>query len=182
MSRISIPAADQTPAASVPLLDAVNKQFGVVPNLMKMLGNSPAALGGFLNLSGALAKSTIGAKTGARIALAIAEFNGCGYCLAAHTYLGKNLAKLDDADIAANRNGTSSDAKAGAAVRFAVSVAQERGQVSDAAVEAVKAAGYSDGEVMEIVAHVALNILTNYVNKVAQTEIDFPEVEMRRAA
>lgn len=182
MSRISIPAADQTPAASLPLLDAVNKQFGVVPNLMKMLGNSAAALGGFLNLSGALAKGTIGAKTGARIALAIAEFNGCGYCLAAHTYLGKNLAKLDDADIAANRNGTSSDAKASAAVRFAVSVAQERGQVSDAAIRAVKVAGYSDGEVMEIVAHVALNILTNYVNKVAQTEIDFPEVEMRQAA
>jgi len=92
------------------------------------------------------------------------------------------VAKLDDAEIAANRNGTSSDAKADAAVHFAVNVAQERGHVSDAAVLAVKAAGYDDAEVMEIVLHVALNTLTNYVNEVAQTDIDFPAVEMRRAA
>jgi uncharacterized peroxidase-related enzyme len=182
MTRISIPSADQTPAASRPLLDAVNKQLGMVPNLMKVLGNSSAALGGYLNLSGALGKSAIGARTGERIALAIAEFNRCGYCLAAHTYLGKNLAKLDDAEIAANRSGTSSDAKADAAVRFAVQVAQERGHVSDAAVQAVKGAGYTDAEVMEIVLHVALNTLTNYVNEVAQTEIDFPAVEVRKAA
>ena len=182
MTRISIPAADQTPAASRPLLDAVNRQLGMVPNLMKVLGNSPAALGGYLNLNGALAKGTIGAKTGERIALAIAEFNRCGYCLAAHTYLGKNVAKLDDAEIAANRSGTSADPKADAAVRFAVSVAQERGHVSDIAVQAVKSAGYSDAEIMEIVLHVALNTLTNYVNTVAQTEIDFPVVELRRAA
>ena len=182
MTRISIPAADQTPAASRPLLDAVNRQLGIVPNLMKVLGNSPAALGGYLNLNGALAKGTIGVKTGERIALAIAEFNRCGYCLAAHTYLGKHVAKLDDAEITANRNGSSSEAKADAAVRFAVNVAQERGHVSDIAVQAVKSAGYSDAEVMEIVLHVALNTLTNYVNEVAQTEIDFPVVELRRAA
>ena len=182
MSRITIPAADQTPAATRPLLEAVNKQLGVVPNLMKMLGHSPAALGGYLNLNGALAKGTIGTKTGERIALAIAEFNRCGYCLAAHTYLGKNVAKLDDAEITANRNGFSSDPKADAAVRFAVNVAQERGHVSDIAVQAVKTAGYSDAEVMEIILHVALNTLTNYVNTVAQTEIDFPVVGLRRAA
>jgi uncharacterized peroxidase-related enzyme len=149
---------------------------------MKTLGNSPAALGGYLGLSAALGKGGLGAKTGERIALAIAEFNSCGYCLAAHTYLGKNLAKLDDAEIAANRNGTSHDEKADAAVRFAVNVAQERGHVADAAVQAVKAAGFSDAEVVEIVLHVALNTLTNYVNSVAQTEIDFPAVELRRAA
>ncbi|HEX7953684.1 MAG TPA: carboxymuconolactone decarboxylase family protein, partial [Burkholderiales bacterium] len=95
MSRIATPAIDQTPAASRPLLDAVNKQLGVVPNLMKVLGNSPAALGGYLNLSGALGKGALGGQTGERIALAIAEFNRCGYCLAAHTYLGKNVARLD---------------------------------------------------------------------------------------
>jgi uncharacterized peroxidase-related enzyme len=182
MTRIAIPAAEQTPSASRPLLDAVHKQLGVVPNLMKTLGNSPAALGGYLGLNAALGKGAIGAKTGERIALAIAEFNRCGYCLAAHTYLGKNLAKLDDAEIATNRNGTSHDEKADAAVRFAVNVAQERGHVADAAVQAVKAAGFSDAEVVEIVLHVALNTLTNYVNSVAQTEIDFPAVELRRAA
>jgi uncharacterized peroxidase-related enzyme len=182
MTRIAISAAEQTPSASRPLLDAVNKQLGVVPNLMKTLGNSPAALGGYLGLNAALGKGAIGAQTGERIALAVAEFNRCGYCLAAHTYLGKNLAKLDDAEIAANRNGTSHDEKADAAVRFAVNVAQERGHVADAAVQAVKAAGFSDAEVVEIVLHVALNTLTNYVNSVAQTEIDFPAVELRRAA
>jgi uncharacterized peroxidase-related enzyme len=182
MNRLTIPAADQTPVASRPLLDAVNKQLGVVPNLMKMLGNSPAALSGYLSLNGALSKGALGAKTGERIALAIAEINGCRYCLAAHTYLGKNLANLDAAEIAANRHGASNEPKADAAVRFAAEVALTRGHVSDSAVQAVKNAGYGDAEIMEIVAHVALNTLTNYVNEVAQTEIDFPVVELLRAA
>jgi uncharacterized peroxidase-related enzyme len=184
MNRISIPATEQTPAASLPLLAAVHKQLGVVPNLMKLVGNSSAALEGYLSLNGALGKGDIGVKTGERIALAIAEINGCGYCLWAHTYLGKNVAKLDDIEIAANRNGTSSDPKAAAAVRFAAKIAFERGHVSDADVRAVKAAGFNDAEIVEIVLHVALNTLTNYVNEVAQTEIDFPVVNpgLRAAA
>jgi len=177
MKRIPIPTADQTPAASLPLLEAVHKQLGVVPNLMKLVAHSPAALEGYLSLNGALGKGTIGVKTSERISLAIAEINGCNYCLSAHSYLGKNVAKLDDAEIAANRNGTSSDPKAAAAVRFAARVALERGHVSDADVQAVKAAGFSNAEVVEIVLHVALNTLTNYVNEVAQTEIDFPLVK-----
>jgi len=182
MNRINIPAADQTPAASRPLLAAVHKQLGVVPNLMKVLGNSPAALGGYLSLSGALGKGALGAKTGERIALAIAEINRCNYCLAAHTYLGKNVARLADAEIVANRNGNSTDAHAAAAVQFAAKVAHARGHVSDADVQAVKGAGFSDADVMEIVVHVALNTLTNYVNEVAQTEIDFPAAAMLHAA
>jgi uncharacterized peroxidase-related enzyme len=184
MNRIAIPTADQTPAASLPLLNAVHKQLGVVPNLMKLVGNSPAALEGYLSLNTALGKGTIGVKTGERIALVIAEINGCSYCLSAHTYLGKNVAKLDEAEIAANRNGMSSDSKAAAAVHFAARVALARGHVSDADVQAVKAAGYSNSEIVEIVLHVALNTLTNYVNEVAQTEIDFPRVEpsLRAAA
>jgi uncharacterized peroxidase-related enzyme len=182
MTRIAIPAANLTPAASRPLLDAVNKQLGVVPNLMKVLGNSPAALGGYLNLNAALGKGTLGVKTGERIALAIAEINGCSYCLAAHTYLGKNVARLDDTEIAANRHGTSGDAKAEAAVRFAAKVASQRGHIADIDVQAVRNAGFGDAEIMEIVVHVALNTLTNYVNEVAQTEIDFPAVNSLRAA
>ena len=176
MTRIAIPAADQTPTASLPFLAAVEKQLGVVPNLMKTLSNSPAALEGYLNLNGALGKSSIGNKTGERIALAIAEFNHCGYCLSAHSYLAANLAKLDAAEIAANRRGTSQDAKAAAAVHFALQVARTHGQVSEADVTAARAAGFSDAEVIEIVVHVALNVLTNYVNNVAATEIDFPVV------
>ncbi len=174
MTRIVTPTADNTPAASMPLLDAVNKQLGVIPNLMKVVGNSPAALEGYLSLSGALGKGTLGAKTGERIALAVAELNGCNYCLSAHSYLAANLAKLDAAEIEANRRGSSDDAKAAAAVLFATQVVKARGHVVDADVAAVKAAGFSQGEIIEIVVHVALNTLTNYVNEVAQTEIDFP--------
>ena len=181
MFRITMPAQDQTPAASLPLLAAVNKQLGVVPNLMKVVGNSPAALEGYLSLSGALGKGTIGTKTGERIALAVAEMNKCDYCLAAHSYLGSNLAKLDDNEIDANRRGKSGDAKAAAAVHFATRVVKERGHVSDADVAAVKAAGFNNAEVIEIVLHVALNTLTNYVNEVAKTEIDFPVAEMLAA-
>jgi uncharacterized peroxidase-related enzyme len=176
MSRLQIPSIESSPAASLPLLDAVKKQLGVVPNLMKLVGNSPAALEGYLSLNGALGKGSLGAKTGERIALAIAEFNRCDYCLSAHTYLAAHVAKLDATEINANRNGLSGDAKADAAVRFAVSIAQARGHVTNDAVSAVKAAGFSDADIIEIVLHVALNTLTNYVNSVAQTEIDFPVV------
>uniref|UniRef100_UPI00262328B6 carboxymuconolactone decarboxylase family protein n=1 Tax=Breoghania sp. TaxID=2065378 RepID=UPI00262328B6 len=113
------------------------------------------------------------AATRERIALAISEYNGCGYCLSAHTYLGANLAKLSPEEIAANRAGRSSDAKADAAVRFAVKVAENWGHVSDADLADVRAAGYPDDQVIEIVQHVALNVWTNYLNEVARTEIDF---------
>jgi uncharacterized peroxidase-related enzyme len=183
MSRLPTPASIETsPAASQPLLQAVKKQLGVVPNLFRLVGNSPAALEGYLGLNGALAKGALEAPTRERIALAIAEINGCSYCLSAHSYLGKNLAKLSDAEIAANRGGHSTDPKADAAVAFAVAVANARGHVSDADIKAVKDAGYSDAQTVEIVLHVALNTLTNYVNEVANTEIDFPVVSAKKEA
>src|SRR5664279_524784 len=169
MSRISIPATIQdAPAASQPLLEAVKKQLGVVPNLFRLVSNSPAALQGYVGLSGALGKGALPAATRERIALAVAEINGCNYCLSAHTYLGKNVAKLDDGEITANRSGTSNDPKAAAAVQFAAKVARERGHVSDEDVRAVRAAGYNDGQLVEIVMHVALNSWTNYLNEVAK--------------
>jgi len=176
MSRLHIPSVESSPAASLPLLDAVKKQLGVVPNLMKLVGNSPAALEGYLSLNGALNKGSLGAKTGERFALAIAEFNRCDYCLSAHTYLATHVAKLDATEITANRNGFSGDAKADTAVRFARKVAQERGHVSAEDLSQLKAVGFTDADIIEIVLHVALNTLTNYVNSVAQTEIDFPVV------
>lgn len=177
MSRISTPAAiEAAPAASRPLLEAVQKQLGVVPNMFRLISNSPAALEGYLGLSGALNKGALPAQTRERIALAVAEANGCGYCLSAHTYLGRNLAKLDDGEIAANRRGVSGDAKADAAVRFAVKVVRERGHVGADDVLAVKAAGYDEAQLIEIVLHVALNTWTNLINQVGGTEIDFPVV------
>ena len=183
MSRLPIPATIQdAPAASRPLLEAVKQQLGVTPNLFRMVATSPAALEGYLGMFGALGKGELPAATRERIALAVAEHNGCNYCLSAHTYLGKNLAKLDDAEMTANRSGHSNDPKADAAVRFAVSVAKQHGHVSDAELKAVRAAGYSDAQVIEIVQHVALNTWTNFINGVADTDIDFPVVTARKAA
>jgi uncharacterized peroxidase-related enzyme len=183
MSRISIPATiTAAPAASQPMLEAVKKQLGVVPNLFRLVSNSPAALEGYLGLSGALSKGALPAPTRERIALAVAEINGCNYCLSAHTYLGKNLAKLDDAEMTANRNGASNDPKADAAVGFAAKVARDRGHVREEDVRTIRSAGYDDAQIIEIVLHVALNTWTNYINEVAQTEIDFSIVTARKAA
>ena len=180
MSRIPTPASiEAAPEGAQPLLQAVKKQLGVVPNMFRVIGNSPAALEGYLGLSGALMKGSLEPQTRERIALAIAEVNGCDYCLSAHTYLGKNLSKLTDAEIAANRDGGSTDAKADAAVRFAVKLTQSRGHVSEEDLHTVRQAGYTDAQVIEIVLHVALNTLTNYVNETVKTEIDFPAFKTR---
>jgi uncharacterized peroxidase-related enzyme len=183
MTRIHTPASIQaSPEASRPLLEAVNKLLGSVPNLFRVVGNSPAALEGYLALNGALAKGQLDAKTRERVALVVAEANGCDYCLAAHTFLGKNVAKLDDAEISENRAGGSSDPKASAAVRFAGRVVAERGHVTDDDVRAVRAAGFDDAQIVELVLHVALNTLTNYVNEVAKTVVDFPSAARLTAA
>ncbi len=182
MSRIPTPSTiADAPAAAQPLLEAVKKQLGVAPNLFRLVANSPAALEAFLGFSGGLGKGRLAAPTRERIALAVAEVNGCDYCLSAHTYVGVHLAKLDDAEISANRSGASNDPKADAAVRFAAKVARTRGQVDETDLRAVKLAGYNDAELVEIVAHVALNVFTNYVNEVFKTDIDFPVVNKRAA-
>ncbi|HEV7267012.1 MAG TPA: carboxymuconolactone decarboxylase family protein [Falsiroseomonas sp.] len=113
MSRIPNPATvAAAPDAAKPLLDAVQKQISMVPNLFRLVANSPAALEGYLGLNGALAKGSLDARTRERIALAVAQANGCGYCLAAHSFIARNMAGLDDAEIAANRAGGSTDARA----------------------------------------------------------------------
>lgn len=181
MSRLAIPARDAVPAASQPLLDAVEKQLGVVPNLYRLVAGSPPALQGLLGFGGALAK-TLDVKTRERIAIAVAQTNGCDYCLSAHTYLGLNLAKIDAAEIALNRQGASSDPKANAAVHFARLVVETRGKVSDMELAAVKSAGFTDAQIVEIIAVTAENVLTNFLNNVAETEIDFPAVRTAEAA
>jgi len=181
MSRISTPTRDAAPAASQPLLDGVFKKLGVVPNLYRVFALSPAALEGLLGLGGALSKS-LDLKTRERIAIAVAEVNGCDYCLSAHTYIGLKLAKITPEDAELSRKGASTDAKAAAAVRFAAKVAQLRGKVSDDDVAAVKAAGYSEAQIVEIVGLVAENVMTNFLNNVAQTDIDFPVLHAAQAA
>ena len=179
MSRLHTPASiEASPAASQPLLEGVRKQLGGVPNMFRVIASSPAALEGYLGLGNALGRGKLDARTRARLALVVAEQNGCDYCLSAHTALGK-LARLDDAEMAASRDAASSDPAAAAALRFAAQVVRQRGRVSDADLAAVRAAGHDDAAIVEIVLHVALNTLTNYVNTVAGTEVDFPLVSHR---
>jgi AhpD family alkylhydroperoxidase len=182
MTRIQTPSTvDTSPAPSRPMLEAVKKQLGSVPNLFRVIGNSPAALEGYLGLSGALAKGKLDAKLRQRIALRVAELNGCDYCLSAHTYLGRELAKLDEAELSSSREGRSSDARAEAALTFVTAIVNARGHVADAALSDARSAGYDDAQLIEIVLHVALNTLTNYVNSVAGTEVDFPPVSAHAA-
>ncbi|WP_299372013.1 peroxidase-related enzyme [uncultured Tateyamaria sp.] len=182
MSRIPTPETiADTPAQSQPLLASVEKSLGSVPNLFRLLATSPEALEGYLGLNGALSKGKLGAATRERIAIAIAQTNGCDYCNAAHTFLAKTFAKLDEAEVAANRAGASTDAKAHAAVSFAVKVATSRGRVDEQDISTVRAAGYSDAEIIEIIGLIALNVLTNYVNEVFRTDIDFPAIDTAAA-
>lgn len=183
MSRIPTPPTiEAAPAAAQPSLAAVKKSLGVVPNMFRLIANSPAALEGYLGLSGALAKGELPAATRERIALAVANVNGCTYCNSAHSYIGRTMLKLDEAEIAANRAGRSTDPKAEAALRFAQKVAVTRGAVPDDDLRTLRMAGYSDAQLVEIVLHVALNVLTNYVNEVFATEVDFPVIAAQRAA
>ncbi|MCS0503631.1 carboxymuconolactone decarboxylase family protein [Ancylobacter mangrovi] len=181
MSRLAVPNLDDAPEASKPVLDAIHKSLGVVTNLFRLIANSPAAINAYAGLSGPLTKA-LDVKTRERIALAVAQVNGCDYCLSAHTYLGLNLAKIGPDEITLNRKGRSSDATADAAVSFAAKVASERGHVSDADIASVRAAGFADAQIVEIVALVVENTFTNYLNEVAKTDIDFPVVHAAEAA
>jgi uncharacterized peroxidase-related enzyme len=182
MARIAFPdSIEAAPEASRTALAGVRKAMGAVPNMFRMLANSPAALRGFLGLQSALAHGTLTAQTRERIALAVSEINGCDYCLSGHTFLGRQ-AKLNDAEITANRNGASNDPHAESAVRFAAKIARARGHLSDADVTALRQAGFSDGQMIEIIGLVAMNTFANYVNQATGTDIDFPVVTARRAA
>ena len=174
-----IPAVDPALATGTAkhLLDAVHAKLGLTPNLMRTLAAAPAALKGYLDLNSALAGGVLDQKFREQIALTVAQANACEYCLAAHTALG-SLAGLSGADIAASRNAGSSDAKRDAGLKFAQAVVATRGQISDAVLAKARAFGLNDTEIIEIVTHVALNILTNYINLIAQTTVDFPAVDL----
>jgi uncharacterized peroxidase-related enzyme len=154
------------------LLDAVKAKLGIVPNMTRAMAVSPSVLEAYLGFSGTLAHGVLPARVREQLALDIGEANHCDYCVSAHSALGKR-AGLSDADILDSREGKSSDPKTDALLRFARTVVAKRGIVEDADVEAVRAAGYGDAEIAEVVAHVALNVFTNYFNNVAGTAIDF---------
>lgn len=158
------------------LLAGVRKALGLTPNVVRTMARRPAVLDGYLNLAEALGQGSFDARTREAIALTVAGANDCGYCASAHTAISRGL-KVADAEIAARLGGNSSDPRLDAALKFARAVVARRGEVTDAELAAVRLAGHDDGAILEIVANVVLNILTNYVNHVAQTEIDFPAVD-----
>ncbi len=176
MTRLTALNPDQATGKTKELFTAIESKLGMVPNMMRTMGNSSALLESYLNFSGALGGGTLGAKTGELIALAVAESNTCDYCLSAHTHIGANLVKIDNETLHSARSGNATDSKTNAILQFAKTVVAKRGLISDEDVNIVKQAGIAEGEVGEIIGHVALNVFTNYFNNTAKTEIDFPVI------
>jgi uncharacterized peroxidase-related enzyme len=162
------------------LLDGVKGKLGFVPNMMATMASSPAVLEGYLNFSGALG-SSLNAKLREQIALTVAEINGCRYCASAHSAIGK-MVGLDDHAVEESRRAFSHDLRTDAALKFAKALVISRGKVSGDDFRTVAAAGYSEKEIAEIVANVALNVFTNYFNETAKTVVDFPAIEFPLAS
>lgn len=181
MARVAVINPQSATGEVKTLLDAVQSGLGMVPNFIRVLANSPAALGAFLGLHGIASSGALDPLTRERIALAVAEQNGCQYCVSAHTAIGRKSG-LDGDEMLANRQGRSSNSKAAAALTFARTLVEHTGQVTAAEVEAVRAAGHSDAEIVEIITHVAMNIFTNLLGKATQVEIDFPKVALTTGA
>lgn len=176
MSRLQTIDPEATAGKTQELLGVVKAKLGMVPNMTRIMANSPAVLEGYLALSGAVSKGRLSAKHREQIALAIAEANGCDYCLAAHSAVGRMVGLTPD-EVSDSRRGEAVDAKADALLHFARQVVDQRGNVSDTDVAAVRAAGFGDDAIAEVVANVALHVFTNYFNLVAATEVDFPKVK-----
>jgi uncharacterized peroxidase-related enzyme len=174
MSRLNQIATETASDRARTLLDAVKSKLGIVPNMTRAMANSPAVLDGYLQFSGALGKGSLSARVREQISLAVAQANACDYCLAAHSAIGRAVGLTAD-QVRDSRLGKAVDPRADALVRLAVQVVRTRGQVSDADLDEVREAGFDDGAIAEVVAHVALDVFTNYFNNVAQTDVDFPK-------
>ncbi len=180
MARLTQVTDDNATPKAAELFTAIKGKIGVVPNLYRVLANEPAALKATLTIGEELGQGSFDQKTREAIALAVAGANNCDYCASAHSAISKNL-KVDDAEISSRLNARSSDAKLQAILTFAKAVVDEKGFVSDAQLQSARDAGLSDGEIVETIVNVVANILTNYVNHIAQTEIDFPVVKAQAA-
>ena len=175
-TRIETLNPETTTGKSKELFNAVQNKLGFIPNLIKVFGNSPATLQTYLSLGELTASGNFSNKFREQLALAIAEENSCDYCLSAHTTIGK-MNGLSIEETEQSRQGIAKDSKTQAGLQFAQTVTKNRGQVSSEAIQAVKEAGYNDGDILEIVLNVVSNTLTNYVNHIAETVVDFPSVE-----
>lgn len=173
MPRLQPVTKDNADSATTDLLAAVTKKMGKVPNIVATMANSLAVANAYLGFSQALAGGKLPGRLREQIALVVGETNHCDYCVAAHTALGRGAGLTKEETLSARRGEATSE-KEQAALAFARSIVQEKGLVSDEDVQAVREAGYNDGEIAEIVANVSLNLFTNYLNHVAGTEVDFP--------
>lgn len=182
MQRIPALVPEETTTKSKEMFDAIQKKLGMVPNMMRTMGNSPAVLNGYLSFSGALGEASIGAKLGEQIAIAVSNANSCDYCNAAHSYIGEKLVGMEVPTIESAKTGNAPDKKAEAALKFARKLVEKKGKVSDSDVEELKSAGFSDQGITEIIAHTALTIFTNYFNNGLQVVVDFPKVDLVKEA
>jgi uncharacterized peroxidase-related enzyme len=181
MNRVPLIDRQATTPDRQALLDAIHGAFGATPNMFRAVANSPAALKSMWASFGALGGGVLPAKLGEQIAVAVADRNACEYCLAAHTALGRKAGASAE-EMSAAQVGQSTDPKTSAALRFALKLVNARGQVDQADVQALRTVGFSDEEVVEILAHVALNLFTNYVNVAFDVPVDFPKVALRTQA
>ena len=178
MSRLSQKSPTEVSGSHKKLFDQIQNAFGTVPNMFKTIGQSPAALESMWASFGALSKGKLGAKLGEQIAVHVADLNRCEYCLAAHTLLGQK-AGATAAEMTAAQAGESKDARTMAALQFAAKLVKNRAHITSQDVALVKDAGFSEEEIAEILAHVALNIFTNYTNVAFEVPLDFPKVALR---
>lgn len=175
MARLTQISPESATGRAAELLDEVKDALGLVPNMTRAMANSPAVLDGYLRFSGALGKGALPAKLRERIALAVAQANGCDYCLATHSAVGRMVGLTPD-QIRDSRLGGDVDPKADALIRFALKVVDTRGRIHDADLEEVRRAGFDNAAIAEVVANVALHVFTNYFNLMAGTDLDFPAV------
>lgn len=180
MSRVPLLDTATAPAASQDLLRQIHGAFGATPNMFRAVANSPAALASMWAAFGALGGGTLSPQLGEKIAVAVADSNRCEYCLAAHTALGRKAGASAE-QMAAAQAGQADDPRTAAALAFALKLVRGRGQVNDADVVALRQASFDDGEIVELLAHVALNLFTNYVNVAFDVPVDFPKVALRAA-
>ncbi|WP_426513084.1 carboxymuconolactone decarboxylase family protein [Dactylosporangium sp. McL0621] len=176
MSRLNVPSLDDVPAGTQRILDNVGAQLGFVPNMFKTIASNPTVLEAVTTLQSTLNR-VVDAKTRHSIALAVSQANGCSYCLAMHTYVSSEFGGMSSDDINLSRAGSSVDPKRAAVARFVQQVVERRGQVSDADLEAVRGAGYTDPQILAIVTVAVQVLLTNFINNVNQTDIDIPAVK-----
>jgi uncharacterized peroxidase-related enzyme len=175
MSRLQAVDPSTATGKAKDLLDAVKAKLGLVPNMTKVMANSPEVLEAYLGFNGALAGGHLDPKIREQLALVTAQQNHCDYCLSAHTAIGK-MVGLKPEQILESRKGKGNNEKATAALTFAKRVLDSKGQIGELNLAAARAAGFSDGEIAEIIAHVALNVFTNCFNMATEVDIDFPKV------